>query len=90
MNKCCKDCVKKAKKLFQDVSGYFLKITRRYGFFWLSWVVTSSDGLVYDLCWFCNGTTQRLTESGFMEKLGTEPATPGLQDIGLSPTPGRF
>ena len=24
------------------------------------------------------------------EKLGIEPATPGLQDIGLSPTPRRF
>ena len=28
-----------------------------------------------------------LTESGFMEKPGIEPATPGLQGIGLSPTP---
>ena len=25
-----------------------------------------------------------------MKKLGIEPATPGLQDIGLSPTPRRF
>ena len=24
---------------------------------------------------------------GFMEKLGNEPGTPGLQGIGLSPTP---
>ena len=31
------------------------------------------------VCWFYVGNTQRLTESGFMEKLGTEPATPGLQ-----------
>ena len=30
-----------------------------------------------------------LTGSGFMEKLGIEPATPGLQDIGLSPTARR-
>ena len=32
------------------------------------------------------GSTRRLTESGFMEKPGNEPATPGLQNIGLSPT----
>ena len=30
---------------------------------------------------------QRLTVSGFMEKPGIKPATPGLQGIGLSPTP---
>ena len=36
------------------------------------------------VCWFYVGNTQRLTESGFMEKPGIEPATPGLQDIGLS------
>ena len=29
-----------------------------------------------------DGSTQRLTESGFMEKSGIEPATPGLQGIG--------
>ena len=32
---------------------------------------------------FYNGNTQRLTESGFMEKPGIEPATPGLQGIAL-------
>ena len=43
---------------------------------------------VYDLCvYFMTGTPKGSTESGFMEKLGIEPATPGLQDIGLSPTP---
>ena len=36
------------------------------------------------------GNTQRLTESGFMEKPGIEPVIPGLQDIGLSPTPWRL
>ena len=35
------------------------------------------------VCWFYNGNTQRLTESGFMEKPGIEPATPGLQGIAL-------
>ena len=37
----------------------------------------------FKLCWFYNGNTQRLTESGFMEKPGIEPATPGLQGIAL-------
>ena len=35
------------------------------------------------VCWFYAGNTQRLTESGFMEKPGIEPATPGLQGIAL-------
>ena len=30
------------------------------------------------------------TESGFMEKQGMEPATPGLQGIGLTHTPRRL
>ena len=42
------------------------------------------------MCWFYDGNTQRLTESGFMEKPGIKPATPGLQDIGLSPTQQTF
>ena len=33
---------------------------------------------------------RRLTESSFREKPGIEPATPGLQDIGLSFTPWRL
>ena len=33
------------------------------------------------------GTPEGSTESGYMEKLGIEPATAGLQDIDLSPTP---
>ena len=41
-------------------------------------------GRVYDLCVYCmTGTTEGLTESGFMEKPGIEPATPGLQGIAL-------
>ena len=39
------------------------------------------------VCIFMTGTPEGSTESGFMEKPGIEPATPGLQDIGLSPTP---
>ena len=40
--------------------------------------------------YFMMGTPEGSTESGFMEKPGIEPATPGLQDIGLSPTPRRL
>ena len=36
------------------------------------------------------GTPEGSTEHGFMEKPGIEPATPGLQDIGLSPTSRRL
>ena len=43
-------------------------------------------GRVYDLCvYFMTGTPECSTESGFMAK-----QTPGLQDIGLSPTPRRL
>ena len=31
-----------------------------------------------------------LIENGFIEKAEIVPATPGLQDIGLSPTPRRL
>ena len=48
-------------------------------------------GRVYDLCvYYMTGTPEGSTESGFMEKPGIEPATPGLQDIGLSPKPRRL
>ena len=41
-------------------------------------------GRVYDLCvHYMTGTPEGSTESGFMEKPGIEPATPGLQDIAL-------
>ena len=46
---------------------------------------------VFDLCvYFMTGSPEGSTESDFMEKSGIEPATPGLQDIGLSPTPRRL
>ena len=39
-------------------------------------------GRVYDLCvYYMTGTPEGSTESGFMEKPGIEPATPGLQGI---------
>ena len=39
---------------------------------------------VYDLCvYYMTGTPEGSTESGFMEKPGIEPATPGLQGIAL-------
>ena len=48
-------------------------------------------GRVYDLCvYYMTGTPEGSTKSGFMEKPGIEPATPGLQDIGLSPIPRRL
>ena len=48
-------------------------------------------GRVYNLCvYYMTETPVGSTESGFMEKPGIEPATPGLQDIGLSPTPRRL
>ena len=41
-------------------------------------------GRVYDLCvYYMTGTPSGSTESGFMEKPGIEPATPGLQGIAL-------
>ena len=41
-------------------------------------------GRVYDLCvYYMTGTPEGSTESGFMEKPGIEPATPGLQGIEL-------
>ena len=41
-------------------------------------------GRVYDWCvYYMTGTPEGSTESGFMEKLGIEPATPGLQGIAL-------
>ena len=48
-------------------------------------------GMVYDLCvYFMTGIPEGSTKSGFMEKPLIEPATPGLQDIGLSPTTWRL
>ena len=41
-------------------------------------------GRVYDMCvYYMTGTPKGSTESGFMEKPGIEPATPGLQGIAL-------
>ena len=51
-----------------------------------SWVVSNQYWAerVYDLCvYYMTGTPKGSTESGFMEKLGIEPATPGLQGIAL-------
>ena len=41
-------------------------------------------GRVYDLCvFYMTGTPEGSTESGFMEKPGIEPATPGLQGLNV-------
>ena len=47
------------------------------------WVETSTGPGGFMICVFINmtGTPEGSTESGFMEKLGIEPATPGLQGI---------
>ena len=45
-------------------------------------------GRVYDICvYYMTGTPEGSTESGFVEKPGIEPATPGLQGKRLSTTP---
>ena len=47
-------------------------------------------GRVYDLCvYYMTGTPEGSTESGFMEKPGIKPATPGLQGIALIGILGR-
>ena len=50
-----------------------------------SWVETSTGPGGFMICVFINmtGTPEGSTESGFMEKPGIEPATPGLQGIAL-------
>ena len=41
-------------------------------------------GRVYDICvYYMTGTPEGSIESGFMEKPGIKPATPGLQGIAL-------
>ena len=41
-------------------------------------------GRVYDMCvYYMTGTPEGSTESGFMEKPGIEPVSPGLQGIAL-------
>ena len=49
------------------------------------WVETSTGPGGFMICVFINmtGTPEGSTESGFMEKPGIEPATPGLQGIAL-------
>ena len=45
------------------------------------WAVTSTGlgRFLWFACVLYDGSTRSLTESGFMEKPGIEPATPGLQ-----------
>ena len=49
------------------------------------WVVTSTGPVGFMIVCVCymTGTPEGSTESGFMEKPGIEPATPGLQGIAL-------
>ena len=50
-----------------------------------SWVETSTGPGGFMICvfYYMTGTPEGSTESGFMEKPGIEPATPGLQGIAL-------
>ena len=54
------------------------------------WVVTSTGPGGFMICVFYDGNSRRLNRKCFMEKPGIERATPGLQDISLSPTPRRL
>ena len=49
------------------------------------WVETSTGpgGFMILCVYYMTGTPEGSTESGFMEKPGFEPATPGLQGIAL-------
>ena len=49
------------------------------------WVETSTgpEGFMILCVYYMTGTPEGSTESGFMEKPGIEPATPGLQGIAL-------
>ena len=64
------------------------KVFKLYGsklFVAFPWVETSTGPGGFMICVFINmtGTPEGSTESGFMEKPGIEPATPGLQGIAL-------
>ena len=56
------------------------------------WVETSTvpDGFMVCVFIFMTRTPEGSTESCFMKKPGIEPATTGLQDIGLFPTSRRL
>ena len=64
-------------------SGF--KASKKKLFVAFPWVETSTGPGGFMICVFINmtGTPEGSTESGFMEKLGIEPATPGLQGIAL-------
>ena len=64
-----------------------LLICFEYSFFFCCFSMGRNQywaGRVYDMCvYYMTGTPEGSTESGFMEKPGIEPATPGLQGIAL-------
>ena len=67
----------------QNFSNCFVKKKKLFVAF--PWVETSTGPGGFMICVFINmtGTPEGSTESGFMEKPGIEPATPGLQGIAL-------
>ena len=70
----------KKNRILPHLTQYLVKL-----FVAFPWVVTSTGPGGFMICVFINmtGTPEGLTESGFMEKPGIEPATPGLQGIAL-------
>ena len=59
-------------------------ISKKNFFVAFPWVETSTGPGGFMICvYYMTGTPEGSTESGFMEKPGIEPATPGLQGIAL-------
>ena len=61
-------------------------IAKKKLFLAFPWVETSTGPrgfMIWVFFYYMTGTPQGSTESGFMEKSGIEPATPGLQGIAL-------
>ena len=70
------DCLLYFVRSFIFVKKTFCGFSKGRNQYWAGWV--------YDFCvYYMTGTPEGSTESGFMEKPGIEPATPGLQGIAL-------
>ena len=73
--------------LIHYTTGASLVLSGTFFFFFCGFSMGRNQywaGRVYNLCvYYMTGTPEGSTESGFMEKPGIEPATPGLQGIAL-------
>ena len=69
-----------------------LRIKKKTPFCGFPWVVISTGpgGGGYDMCVYFMTGAHEGSPKVVLEKPGIEPATLGLQDIGLSPTPRRL